>query len=672
MAMNPLTQPSTNIPFDRVRPDHVEPAVDQLLGEATGAIDAIAAQADPLVYENTLGALERSTEGLEYAMGIVEHLESVATTDELRAAYNKVLPKVSAFWSSIALHEGLYDVLKRYSATDDAKQLSGPKKRLLEKTLADFRRNGAELDPKGKARLKEIDQELSQITTKYSQNVLDGTNAYERIVKDAAELSGLPESALAGARDSAQAKGKEGWRFTLQAPSVMAVLTYADNRALREEIWRAFNRRGAGEKFDNLPLVGKILELRREKANLLGFANFADLVADDRMAKKGAEALRFTRELTDKTQEAFARENAELLEFRRKLEGPNAPELAPWDVGYYAEKQRKALYDFDEEQLRDYFPAERVLEGAFDLASSLFGVRIESADLPVWDASVRAHRMVDDGGALLGYFYTDLYPRESKRDGAWMHGLIASVPPTPHVALFCANSQPPAGGKPSLMSHRDVETVFHEFGHLLHHLLSNVPVRSLSCTRVAQDFVELPSQIMENWCSEKEALDKFAHHYEGGDTIPSVLVERMTAARNFRAANGQMRQLGFAALDLALHIEYSPEKHGDLSAFANAVLQKYAASKLPADYALIASFSHLFAHPVGYAAGYYSYKWAEVLDADCFTRFKAEGLFNRDTGRAFRDSILAKGDSQDPLELFKSFMGREPRLEPMLERQGLL
>jgi oligopeptidase A len=670
--MNPLTQPSTNIPFDRVRPDHVEPAVDQLLGEAGGAIDAIAAQADPLVYDNTLGALERSTEGLEYAMGIVEHLESVATTDELRAAYNNVLPKVSAFWSSIALHEGLYDVLKRYSATDDAKKLTGPKKRLLEKTLADFRRNGAELAPAGKARLKEIDQELSQITTKYSQNVLDGTNAFERIVKDAAELSGLPESALAAARDSAQAKGKEGWRFTLQAPSVMAVLTYADNRALREEVWRAFNRRGAGEKFDNLPLVGKILELRLEKAKLLGFANFADLVADDRMAKKGSEALRFVRELTDKTEDAFKRENAELLEFRRKLEGANAPELSPWDVGYYAEKQRKALYDFDEEQLRDYFPAERVLEGAFELASSLFGVRIESADLPVWDASVRAHRMVDDAGALLGYFYTDLYPRESKRDGAWMHGLIASVPPTPHVALFCANAQPPAGGKPSLMSHRDVETVFHEFGHLLHHLLSNVPVRSLSCTRVAQDFVELPSQIMENWCSEKEALDKFAHHYEGGDTIPSALVERMTAARNFRAANGQMRQLGFAALDLALHIEYSPEKHGDLSAFANAVLQKYAASKLPADYALIASFSHLFAHPVGYAAGYYSYKWAEVLDADCFTRFKAEGLFNRDTGRAFRDSILAQGDSQDPLELFKGFMGREPRLEPMLERQGLL
>jgi oligopeptidase A len=668
---NPLTRATTSIPFDQVRPEHVVPAVDGLLADGEKAIDAIAAQTGSLDYDGTLGALERSTEPLEFAMGIVEHLESVATTSELRDAYNAVLPKVSAFWSSIALHEGLYAVLKRYAETDDAKALEGAKKRLLEKTLADFRRNGAELPAEGKARLKELDQELSQVTTRYSQNVLDGTNAFERMVTDPEELSGLPESALAAARDSAKAKGKEGYRFTLQAPSVMAVLTYADNQKLREEVWRAFNRRGAGEKYDNFPLVGRILELRREKATLLGFKSFADLVTDDRMAKNGAEAARFVAELTQKTREAFERENRELLAFRRKVEGETAPELEPWDVGYYAEKQRKALYDFDEEQLRDYFPAERVLEGAFELAKTLFGVRIEPAQLPVWDDSVRAHRLLDQSGTELGVFYTDLYPRENKRDGAWMHGLIASVPPTPHVALFCANAQPPAGGKPSLMSHRDVETVFHEFGHLLHHCLSQVPVRSLACTRVAQDFVELPSQIMENWCSEKDALDRFAHHYEGGDSIPAALVERMTRARNFRAANAQMRQLGFAAVDLALHVDYSPEKHGDVGAYANRILQDYAVSKLPADYALIASFSHLFAHPVGYAAGYYSYKWAEVLDADCFTRFKNEGLFNPKTGRAFRDSILAQGDSADPLELFRAFMGRDPRLEPMLERQGL-
>lgn len=671
MTANPLTLVSTTIPFDTVRPEHVVPAVDQLLTEAQGAIDAIADEGAARTYANTLGALERATEPLEYAMGIVEHLESVATTPDLREAYNTVLPKVSAFWSSIALHEGLYAALKAFAKTEEATQLQGPQARLLEKTLADFRRHGAELHSDGKARLREIDQELSQLTTRFSQNVLDSTNAYERWVTDPAELSGLPESARAAARDSAQAKGRDGWRFTLQAPSVVAVLTYADSRSLREEVWRAFNLRGRQPGHDNLPLVVDILRLRQEKARLLGFANFADLVTDDRMARNGAEALRFVRELTSKTEVAFQKENQELLAFRRELEGPNAPELEPWDVGYYAEKQRRALYDFDEEQLRDYFPAEKVLQGAFELATSLYGVRIESVELPVWDPSARAHRIVDADGTILGVFYTDLYPRENKRDGAWMHGLIASVPPEPHVALFCANAQPPAGGKPSLMSHRDVETVFHEFGHLLHHCLSRVPVRSLACTRVAQDFVELPSQILENWCAEKDALDRFACHYATGQAIPAELVDRLLRARNFRAANAQMRQLGFAAVDLALHIEYSPDEHGDLLHFANDLLARYAPARLPGDYALIASFSHLFAHPVGYAAGYYSYKWAEVLDADAFSRFKQEGLFNADTGRAFRSAILSRGDSADPLDLFREFMGRDPRLEPMLERQGL-
>lgn len=672
MKANPLTQVTTNIPFDAIRPEHVVPAVDRLLAEAGQAIDAIADGAAPLGYDGTLGALERATEPLELAMGIVEHLESVTSSPELREAYNAVLPQVSAFWSSIPLHEGLYATLKAYAATDDAKTLTGPRQRLLTKTLADFRRHGAELDAAGKARLKEIDRELSQLTTRFSQNVLDATHAFDRWVTDPALLSGLPESARAAARDSAQAKGREGWRFTLQGPSVIAVLTYADDPGLREEIWRAFNRRGNREGTDNLPLVADILRLRQEKARLLGFANFADLVTEDRMAKTGAEAARFVQELTERTQKAFHEENQALLAFRRELEGPAAPELAPWDVAYYAEKQRRALYDFDEELLRDYFPAERVLEGAFQLAKSLYGVRIEPAEAPVWDPSVRAHRISEADGTLLGLFYTDLYPRENKRDGAWMHGLVAGVPPSPHVALFCANAQPPAGGKPSLMSHRDVETVFHEFGHLLHHCLSRVPVRSLACTRVAQDFVELPSQILENWCVEKEALDRFARHYATGETIPSKLVDSLIRARNFRAAGAQMRQLGFAAVDLALHTEYSPEKHGDPQAFANDILRRYAPTPLPEDYSLITSFSHLFAHPVGYAAGYYSYKWAEVLDADAFGRFKQAGLFDADTGRAFRDAILSRGDSDDPLVLFREFMGREPRLEPMLERQGLL
>jgi len=436
-------------------------------------------------------------------------------------------------------------------------------------------------------------------------------------------------------------------------------------------MWTGFNQRGRG-KFDNLGLVKDILRLRGEKARLLGFSDFADLVTHDRMAKTGLAAAEFVENLRKKTEVAYRRENQELLAFRRQLEGESAPELKPWDVGYYSEKQRKALYDFDEEELRPYFSAEKVLAGAFDLATSLYGIRLEDAQLPVWHESVRAHRMFAASGQEIGVFYTDLYPRESKRDGAWMHGLLAAAPPKPHVALFCLNAQPPTQDKPSLLSFRDVETVFHEFGHLLHHCLSQVKVRSLSCTRVAQDFVELPSQIMENWCTEREALSRFAVHYKTHEVLPEELVKRLLRARNFRAANAQMRQLGFAAVDLALHREFDPDSDQDVNAFANQILQEYAVVKLPDNYAVIASFGHLFSHSVGYAAGYYSYKWAEVLDADAFGRFKREGLFSPEVGRAFVDSILARGDSADPQDLFEEFMGRPPRLEPMLERLGLL
>ncbi|HSC87264.1 MAG TPA: M3 family metallopeptidase [Polyangiaceae bacterium] len=666
---NPLSSPSRPLPFDRIRPEHIEPAVLAAIEQAQARLDQIAGQAEPLTYENTFGVLDAHAEELGVAMGIVEHLESVASNDELRAAHNRVLPAVSAYWSSITLHEGLYRTLKRFAESAAAQALTGTRARYVRKTIEDFQRSGAELDPAGKEKLQALDQQLSQLTTEFSQNVLDGTAAWELFV-DEARLVGLPETARTSARESAEARGREGYRLSLAAPTVVAVLTFADDRGLREELWKAFNRRGL-EKGDNLGLVARILQLRQEKARLLGFADFADLATSDRMAHSGAEAREFIADLTARTEAAFHEEGRSLLAFRQQLEGANAPELAPWDVGYYAEKQRRALYDFDEEALRPYFSAPSVLRGAFALAEELYGVRIEDTELPVWHESVRAHRIVEANGRELGVFYTDLYPRESKRDGAWMHGLIAAVPPESHVALFCSNAQPPTKEKPSLMSFRDVETVFHEFGHLLHHCLSTVDVKSLSCTRVAQDFVELPSQILENWCSQKEALDRFAHHYQTGATIPPELVERLLAARHFRAASAQMRQLGFAAVDLALHSEYEPSRDGDVNAYANRVLARYTPTALPDDYALIASFGHLFSHPIGYAAGYYSYKWAEVLDADAFSRFRNEGLFNPQVGRAFRESVLARGDSADPLDLFREFMGRNPELAALLERQGL-
>jgi oligopeptidase A len=668
---NPLLtvgQQTLDVPFDRISAEHVEPAIKELIARSEAALDAI--ENAPRTYAATLGALESATEQLELSMSIVEHLESVATTPALRDAYNSVLPSVSSFWSGIALRDGLYRALRELSETPEAASLDVTKRRLLDKTLADFRRQGAQLSPADKQKLKQLDAELSVVTTRFSQNVLDATNAFELVIEDEARLAGLPESARSMAKESAEAKGKPGYRFTLQAPSVTAVLTYADDADLRRDIWTAFNARGTSGEHDNRALIGKLLELRRARANLLGFKHFADLVTDDRMAKDGESAKRFIDDLTEKSLSAAEREKRELAEFAASL-GAKVP-LLPWDVGYYVEKLRKARFELDEEELRAYFPAERALSGAFEVAQRLYGVKINQlTGVPVWDPSVTTYEIKDEGGARLGLFHVDLYPRENKRGGAWMHGLLASVPPAPNLAVFCCNSAAPSGGKPSLLLHRDVETLFHEFGHLLHHCLSRVNVRSLAGTRVAQDFVELPSQIMENWCSEREALGLFAGHYETGAPLPEALLERLNATRTFRAASMQMRQLGFAAVDLALHIDYSPDRDGDVMDYGNRILQRYAASELPKDYGMLAGFQHLFSHPVGYAAGYYSYKWAEVLDADAFGRFKREGIFNPTVGRAFRDAILSQGDARDPMDLFVTFMGRKPDPQALLVRQGL-
>ncbi len=670
---NPLLHPTFPIPFDAIREAHMEPAVRALLAEANAAVDAVAANQGPYTYDNTLGALERTSEKLELAMSLIEHLEGVATTPALREAYNTVLPDVSALWSSIPLNPGLWRVMTEFAKTSEAAALDATRRRFLDKSLADFRRSGAQLDETKKERLKAIDRELSLITTRFSQNVLDSSNEFEILIEEEAELAGLPDSAKAAAADSAQQKGKAGYRFTLQAPSMIAVLTYAEDARLREQIWRAQNTRATSGEHDNRPIIAKILELRKEKAILLGFRDFADFQLDDRMAKKGADAQRFIDELREKTQAAFDRENRELYAFRQELEGNGAPRLQPWDVTFYSEQLRKARFALDEEELRAYFPAELALEGAFNLAQRLYGVRIEAVSgVPVWDPEVRAYRIVDEAEREIGTFYVDLYPRENKRSGAWMHGLVATVPPQPNLAVFCLNASPPAGGKPSLLLHRDVETLFHEFGHLLHHSLSRVSVRSLAGTRVAQDFVELPSQIMENWCSEREALDLFARHYESNAPLPAVLLERMNAARTFRAANLQMRQLGFAAVDLALHMDYDPKQDGDVLQYARRILEKHAVAPLPDDYAMLAGFSHLFGHPVGYAAGYYSYKWAEVLDADAFGRFKAEGVLSRKVGEEFRDRLLSRGDSEDPMDLFVAFRGRKPSVDALLQRQGLV
>jgi len=673
---NPLLVIDFPIPFDQIRAEHVVPGIETLLASARARLEALAAGNAQPDYENTMQALDELTEPLDRAMGVVKHLESVATYPELRTAHNAVEPETSKFYSGIPLHEGLWTTLKRYASTDDAKCLEGARLRYLRKTLDEFRRHGADLDAPGKARLKEIDVELSQLTTKFSENVLDATNAFELVITDQHKLAGLPQSAFDAARESAARKGVAGWRFTLQAPSYLPLMTYLDDATIRESVYRVFSTRAASGDADNRPLVSRILALRRDKAKLLGYAHFADLVLEDRMAHSGARALEFLTGLRDRTQAHFQRENGELLEFRRKLEGPTAPELEPWDVPYYAEKLRQQRYEFDEEALRPYFPAGQVVAGMFQIVCRLYGIRVqEEPGIPVWDPQAKYYSIRDEDGSLLGGFYADWYPRENKRGGAWMDAFLTGRPSREgrrvHVGAICGNLTPPAGGKPALLTHREVETIFHEFGHLLHHCLSKVEVRSLAGTSVAWDFVELPSQIMENWCWEREALDLFARHYETRAPIPDDLLAKMKRARTFRSANAQMRQLGFGFVDLLLHTEYSPETDGDVIEYSRKLFQQFSPAPLPPEHAMIAAFTHLFANPVGYGAGYYSYKWAEVLDADAFTRFRELGIFSAEAGGEFREKILARGDSEDPAELYRRFMGRDPNPEALLERAGL-
>ncbi len=668
---NPLLTFEYRIPFDQIRAEHIEPAIDTLLERAKASVDDIAAPFEPRTYDNTMQPLDSFSAQLEYAINIARHLEGVVTTPELRAAYNAVQPKVSAFFAGLPLNAALWTAVKAYAATPEAATLSGARARYLKKTVDDFRRHGADLDPAGKKRLEEIDVELSKLTTKFAENVLDSTNAWELVIHDESKLAGLPPTAIAAARESAASKGVEGWRFTLHAPSYIPVMTYLDDEDIRRQMHTAFNTRAASGERDNRGLIVRVIQLRREKASLLGFRDFADFVLVDRMAHTADRAQHFLDELRVKTEPRFHRENEELRRFAGR------DQLNAWDVGYWSEKQRAALYDFDEEALRPYFPVDRVVTGMLETFSRVLGIQVrERAGVPGWDPAVKYYDIEDASGAVMGGFYSDWYPRENKRGGAWMDALITGLPAVdpskPHLGLICGNLTPPVGDKPALLTHREVETIFHEFGHLLHHCLSRVDVRSLAGVNVAWDFVELPSQIMENWCWERESLDLLARHYQTNEPLPEDLFQKMRRAKTFRAANGQMRQLGFGFVDFALHRQYSPERDGDVLAYARSVLQQFAPAPLADNFAMIAGFTHLFGSPVGYGAGYYSYKWAEVLEADAFTRFRTSGVFNSTVGHEYRDKILARGDSEDPAELYRSFMGRDPDPNALLERAGLL
>lgn len=686
MATNPFLDTAFEIRWSGHTPELIAPAIESALVRAQAAIDAIGSlDLAAVTYDNTFLALERATEELNYAWGKVTHLQSVNDSPALRDAHNALLPTVSAFFARIPLNPALWSRLKAFAATPAAAALTGIHRRYVDETVEDFRQAGADLPEARRARLEALQTELAEVTQKYGDNVLDATNAWELVVTDETRLRGLPGHAVATAKRNAESKGlgspeKPAWRFTLHMPSQEPVMTYADDESLRREVWTAATAVGAQAPHDNAALVQKILALRDEKARLLGKPHFADLVLARRMAGSGDKALAFIEDMRGRAQAAFVRECAELEEFKAGRTGAPRSVLKAWEVGYWAEKLRQERYDFDDEVLRPYLPMDRVINGLFDLAGRVFGLTItenSGGSVEVWHPEVKFYDLHDAGGRHLGSFYADWHPRESKRGGAWMGYLVTGGPRpdgsrAPHLGYICGNLTPPAEGKPALLAHDEVETIFHEFGHLLHHLLGEVEIKSLNGVNVAWDFVELPSQIMENWCWERESLDLFARHHETGAPIPEDIFNKMTAAKNFRSACATIRQVQFAKMDLLLHMRAPEFFTGDIDAQARALVADCMIPTEPQGKTIVKRFGHLFSDPVGYAAGYYSYKWAEVLDADAFTRFKREGVFNAAVGSQFVEHILSKGNSAEPTELYRRFMGRDPDLAALLARNGLV
>lgn len=681
MVHHPFLDASFQIKWSQLTPEHVRPDITAALASAEAALAAITSRSlDDLDYESTFLALERATEELTAAWSKVTHLQSVADSPPLREAHNAMLAPVSAFYAKIPLNAELWRRLRTVAETPVAKALTGIHRRFVDETVAEFRQAGADLPAAQRARVEALQSELAQLTQKYSENVLDATNAWQLVVEDQQRLAGLPPHALAAARQNAEAKGLQGWRFTLHMPSQEPFMTYLADDGLRRQMWEAAVSVGARAPHDNTALISRILALRAEKAKLLGKTHFADLVTERRMAKSGAKALSFIEDLQRRASGAFERETRELETFKAQQTGQPAARLAPWATAYWSEKLRQERYAFDEEVLRPYFPMDRVIAGMFELAGRVFGLRIAeraAGEVETWHPEVKFYDMHDARGRHVGSFYADWYPRESKRGGAWMNYLVTGGPARtgerlPHLGLICGNLTPPAANRPALLKHREVETIFHEFGHLLHHLLGEVEIKSLNGVNVAWDFVELPSQIMENWCWERASLDLFARHHETGAAIPEEIFQKMTAAKNFRSASATMRQVSLAKMDLALHIR-TEEFAGvpDIEPVARALVADCLMPTVPPAPTVVKRFSHIFSDPVGYAAGYYSYKWAEVLDADAFTRFRREGLFNGTVGAEFVKSILSRGNAADPMELYREFMGREPDLNALLVRAGL-
>jgi oligopeptidase A len=675
-ANNPLLQDFDLPPYSLILPEHVEPAVDQILADSRAAIAKLleAQQANPS-WDGLVLALDELGARLGRAWSPVSHLNAVCNSPELRAAYEACLPKLSEYWTEMGQNKPLFEAYDTLAKSPAAEGFDVAQKTILEHALRDFRLSGIDLPAEQQKRYGEIQMRLSELTSKFSNQLLDATQAWTKQVTDEALLAGLTDSAKAQMKQAAEAKGLDGWLITLEFPSYYAVMTYADDRALREEVYAAYCTRASDQgpnagQNDNGPLMAEILDLRQELARLLGFAHYSELSLASKMAESTEQVLSFLRDLAVRSKPFAEQDLAELQAFAAER-GLN--DLQSWDVGYYSEKLRQQRYSISQEEVRAWFPVDKVLSGLFAIVQKLYGIEIrELQDFDTWHPDVRLFEITENGQHV-GRFFFDLYARANKRGGAWMDGardkrrdaqgkLIAPV-----ANLVC-NFTPPVGGKPALLTHDEVTTLFHEFGHGLHHLLTRVEHAGASgINGVAWDAVELPSQFMENWCWEPEGLALISGHYESGEALPQAMLDKMLAAKNFQSGLMMVRQLEFSLFDFELHAT-----HGDGRSVLDVlegVRAEVSVLRPPAYNRFANGFAHIFAG--GYAAGYYSYKWAEVLSADAFSKFEEEGVFNADTGRAFREAILARGGSQEPMVLFVDFRGREPSIDALLRHLGL-
>ncbi len=673
VLLQKFNTPYNTAPFSQIKNEDYLPAFKKAIAQAKAEIDVITKNPEAPSFENTIEALEFSGETLDRLSSIFFNLNSAETNDEMQKIAQEVSPLLSEFGNDISLNPELFARIKAVYEQKDQLKLTTEQQMLLEKKYKSFSRNGANLSEVKKEKLREIDKKLSKLSLQFGENVLAETNAFELHITNEKDLAGLPEGTIEAARELAKSKSKEGWIFTLDYPSYIPFMTYADNRELRKKMALAFGAKGfQNNTHDNQKIVLEITNLRFERANLLGYETHADFVLEERMAKNPATVKAFLHDLLDKAKPAAQKEFAELSAFAKKLDG--IEQLEKWDGAYYSEKLKQQLFNLDDEKLKPYFKLENVLQGAFTIAGKLYGLQFkEINNIDKYHPEVTTYEVTDENGNFIAIFYADFFPRKGKRNGAWMTSFknqyrVNGVNERPHISNVC-NFTKPTETKPSLLTFNEVTTLFHELGHGLHGMLANTTYPSLSGTSVYWDFVELPSQIFENWCYEPEALALFAKHYQTGEVIPMEYVQKIKESASFQEGMATLRQLSFGLLDMGWHGQ-NPTKITDLKAFE---IEQFSATQLYPDVkenAMSTSFSHIFQG--GYSSGYYSYKWAEVLDADAFELFKEKGIFDKETATKFKDFILSQGGTEHPMTLYKKFRGSEPKPDALLKRAGLL